>query len=200
MDHQYWENRYIENDTPWSLHQANPALIRYMEDKNRDASILIPGAGTSYEVIELFNMGFTNLTICDISGTALSLLEKTVEKILQKDHSIRFVHGDFFSLTEQFDYIIEQTFFCALLPEKREEYVRKMFDLLRDNGTLFGVLFATPFSKPGPPFGGEINEYKSLLSKLFYIKEISMCTHSVKPRQGNELFFICKKLVNPHFL
>ncbi|MBK8081484.1 MAG: hypothetical protein IPK25_15130 [Saprospiraceae bacterium] len=58
LDQSFWDNRYIGRDTPWALNCATPALTEYMEDKKRDSSILIPGAGTSLEGIELVADGF----------------------------------------------------------------------------------------------------------------------------------------------
>ncbi|MFZ1704620.1 MAG: hypothetical protein WAT79_09765 [Saprospiraceae bacterium] len=199
LNQQFWENRYQKEETPWALNVANPALIEYISDKDKKASILIPGAGTSLEVIELLNRGFENITLCDISLTAVKSASTFIRQEVgdQLANKIQFVHDDFFEIGGEFDYIVEQTFFCALSPELRTNYVEKMYSLLLENGTLFGVLFDKQFDQDGPPFGGEEFEYKSLFSKLFYIKEMSICSNSVKPRAGTELFFICKKIVKP---
>ncbi|MBK6785221.1 MAG: methyltransferase domain-containing protein [Saprospiraceae bacterium] len=197
LDQSFWDNRYIGRDTPWALNCATPALTEYMEDKKRDSSILIPGAGTSLEGIELMRMGFTHITFCDISPSAIAGAKSKVKEAYSGVDfgNIKFIEGDFFALEGSYDYIMEQTFFCALPIKMRNDYVEKMYRLLKKNGTLFGVLFRTEFEREGPPFGGHIDEYKSLFSNFFYIKEISICTNSVPPRAGNELFFICKKIV-----
>jgi SAM-dependent methyltransferase len=192
----YWENRYRQGDTPWATRGWTPALIEYLADKPRHSSILIPGAGTSMEVLQLLEMGFTHITLCDISQSALDTIRELMAAYPDSD-KVSYVHGDFFELSGAYDYIMEQTFFCALPPVMRKDYVDKMYDLLAEGGTLFGVLFGIEFDKQGPPFGGGENEYKTLFSKNFYIKEMSMCRNSIPPRMGSELFFICKKLVNP---
>jgi SAM-dependent methyltransferase len=202
LDQSFWDNRYAGQDTPWALNCATPALTQYMADKNRDSSILIPGAGTSLEGIELMRLGFTNITFCDISPRAIAEAKIKIKEAFPVSQSadIKFVEGDFFRLEGSYDYIMEQTFFCALPVKMRNDYAEKMFGLLKKNGTLFGVLFRTEFEREGPPFGGHLDEYKSLFTKFFYIKEISICRNSVPPRAGNELFFICKKIVNPEIL
>ena len=191
----FWESRYQSYDTPWASGTATPALVNYMKDKPRDMSVLIPGAGTSMEVIALLDMGFVNITLCDISRTAIQSAKDQIS-VLYPKNIVTFYHGDFFSMTGAFEVILEQTFFCALHPSLRVAYVDKMYDLLSPGGTLTGVLFNKEFDKNGPPYGGGENEYKSLFTKKFYIKEMSMCLDSIPPRAGSELFFICKKIVN----
>lgn len=89
--------------------------------------------------------------------------------------------------------ILEQTFFCAISPELRSNYVDKIFELLKQNGTLAGVLFQFPLTTQGPPFGGSKTEYEKLFKNKFKIKTLEECYNSIKPRKGNELFIIIKK-------
>ncbi|RYF89397.1 MAG: SAM-dependent methyltransferase, partial [Chitinophagaceae bacterium] len=100
--------------------------------------------------------------------------------------------GDFFELHEQFDLIIEQTFFCALSPALRVAYVSHMYKLLKEEGKLAGLLFNRSFDG-GPPFGGSKEEYVKLFSPLFEIVTMEACYNSIAPRAGSELFFILKK-------
>lgn len=41
--------------------------------------------------------------------------------------------------------LMEQTFFCAINPSLRKDYVAKMHELLAPNGKLVGVLFDKEF-------------------------------------------------------
>ena len=102
-------------------------------------------------------------------------------------------HNDFFELSDTFDLIIEQTFFCALNPELREKYVQKMHALLKDNGKIIGLLFQFPLTEQGPPFGGSKSEYENLFKDHFTIKKLETAYNSIKPRENNELFFIFEK-------
>jgi hypothetical protein len=83
--------------------------------------------------------------------------------------------------------ILEQTIFCAIDPLRRNEYAKKMAQLLVDNGTYAGVLFNRDFDG-GPPFGGSREEYRELFNP--YFKELSLepCTNSIEPRSGSEVF------------
>ena len=80
----------------------------------------------------------------------------------------QLISGDFFDLELQdFDLILEQTFFCALNPELRKNYVQKMLQLLKPGGKLAGLLFDFPLTLNGPPFGGSPKEYEELFNPTF---------------------------------
>jgi len=103
------------------------------------------------------------------------------------------IYEDFFNHVGQYDLILEQTFFCAQILERREEYVRHVASLLKRGGRLVGVLFNVDFGKEGPPFGGDENEYRKLFSGLFDIRVMSPCYNSIPPRAGSELFVVMVK-------
>jgi 2-keto-3-deoxy-6-phosphogluconate aldolase len=69
LDEQYWNNRYINNETGWDLRQVSPPLKAYFDQlENKNSSILIPGCGNAYEAIYLAEQGFTNITVIDIAS------------------------------------------------------------------------------------------------------------------------------------
>lgn len=190
LDFKYWDTRHRTGDTPWDIGYAAPALIDYFDQvADRTLKVLIPGAGMAHEALYLQQQGWTNITICDISESAL----KKVEQWLMPEPEVRLVASDFFALEDSFDLIMEQTFFCALDPALRSRYVDKMADLLVEGGKLFGLLFNKQFDHPGPPFGGDKNEYVSLFNNKFYIKTMENCHNSIPQRAGSEVFFICVK-------
>ena len=67
-----------------------------------------------------------------------------------------------------------------------------MNSILAPNGKLIGLLFASEFNKNGPPFGGNLDEYKALFNSVFKNLKIETCYNSVAPRKNNELFFIAQ--------
>ena len=97
------------------------------------------------------------------------------------------LHQDYFDLHETFDLIIEQTFFCAIDPILRKNYVQQSNKLLKPYGKLVGLLFDFPFES-GPPFGGNVEEYQSLFAEKFIVAKMNRCYNSINPRLGNELF------------
>jgi hypothetical protein len=99
-------------------------------------------------------------------------------------------------LNGKYDLIIEQTFFCALEPALRTSYIEQMYHFLKENGKMAGLLFNKTFTSPGPPFGGNIDEYRDLFAALFHIKTMEPCYNSIASRVGTECFFIATKSFN----
>ncbi len=190
FDQNYWENNYKNNQIGWDIGYASPPIINYIDQlTNKDISILIPGAGNAYEADYLFNNGFNDVTVLDISKQPLNNFIKR-NPSFPKD---KLIQENFFEYNQKFDLIIEQTFFCSLSPELRSNYVEKMASLLNDNGKLIGLLFDFPLTEEGPPYGGSLSEYMNSFSKEFNTITLERCYNSIKPRDGRELFIIFEK-------
>lgn len=181
----YWANRYNTDDTPWDIGEVSRPLKEYVDgltDKNM--RILIPGAGKAHEAIYLHKLGFVNVYVCDWAEAAFSHLRAACPDFPLEHQLI----GDFFDIDLTFDLVLEQTFFCAINPELRQQYANKVTDLLADNGVLAGLLFAVEFDYQGPPFGGTKEEYEGYFGKLFDIQRMDICAVSIQPRAGREFF------------
>jgi methyl halide transferase len=183
----YWNDRYLQGQTGWDIHQVSPPLQAYFDQlTDKNLSILIPGCGNSYEAEYLLKQGFTDVTLLDISP---ALVESLRKKFQPPSPALQLITADFFDHEGRYDLIIEQTFFCALDPAQRPAYVEQMHRLLRPGGRLAGLLFDRDFPG-GPPYGGHKEEYQKLLEKRFRIKTLTPCYNSIKPRMGTELFLI----------
>ncbi len=187
---EYWQNRYLNNETGWDVKEITQPLKDYIDQlKDKNLSILIPGAGNGYEYEYLIEKGFNNVTVIDIAEQPLTNIKNRVKNHVAEN----LVCGDFFNHEKKYDLIIEQTFFCALNPSLRDKYVEKMHELLNPKGKLTGLLFQFPLTEEGPPFGGSENEYVKLFSNNFKIRTLETAYNSIKPREGRELFFIFEK-------
>ena len=183
MDADYWNDRYQTGRTGWDLGQLSPplkAIIDGVKDKN--VAILIPGAGSGYEVDYLLQQGFQHITVIDLAPLAISRLHERVGN----PSALTTIMGDFFAHQGRYDLILEQTFFCALNPALRPAYAQHMHDLLKPDGRLSGILFGIVFPFAGPPFGGSVEEYQALFSPVFERVWLGPCELSVKPRLGSE--------------
>ncbi len=190
LDKDYWANRYKTNDTGWDLGDISTPLKEFIDNLNdHSISILVPGAGNAYEVEYLFNKGFKNVFLLDIAEEPIENFKKRVPNFPKE----QLIVGDFFEQKGQYDLIIEQTFFCALNPTLRKNYVSKMSELLKQNGKLIGLLFNIPLNDEKPPFGGNIDEYKKTFEPNLKFHTLEIAKNSIKPRENNELFFICNK-------
>lgn len=184
LDADYWNNRYLNNDSPWDIGYASPAITEYFDKVvNKNASILIPGAGNAFEAEYLFRKGFNNVFVLDFSEKAIKNFITRVPDFPTEN----LIQADFFSHFGNYDYIIEQTFFCAIDPCLRNKYVKKVSELLNDDGRLVGLLFNDAELKGNPPFGGTIEEYNLLFKNEFEL-DINLCNNSISPRSGRELF------------
>lgn len=189
LDQEYWDKQYLSNATGWDLGEVSPPMKTYIDTlENKNIRILIPGCGNTYEAEYLLQQGFTNITVIDIAPT----LVENLHAKFKNNPNIKIILGDFFQHQGKYDLIIEQTFFCALPPTMRHEYVLKMHQLLAKKGKLVGLLFNKPF-EGGPPFGGSKGEYEQLFKYCFDFIIMETCHNSIPPRANSELFIEFQK-------
>ncbi len=68
----YWNNHYLENETGWDAKSITTPLKKYFDQlKNKSISILIPGAGNSYEAEYFIKKGFKNIFVLDYAEEPL---------------------------------------------------------------------------------------------------------------------------------
>ncbi|SNS24871.1 thiopurine S-methyltransferase [Belliella buryatensis] len=190
LDQSYWTSRYKQNQIGWDVGQATTPIKQYLDQvEDKSIRILFPGAGNAYEAIYAWENGFQNIHVLDFSIFPL--------ENFQKQHpdfpNDQIHHQDFFQHEYQYDLILEQTFFCALPVDIRQEYAIKMHDSLKQGGLLVGVMFNRIFEHDGPPFGGTVDEYKSYFEDYFDILTIAPCYNSIPPRAGSEIFIRFRK-------
>jgi methyl halide transferase len=185
LSEDYWNNCYMTHNTGWDIGHISTPLKAYFDQlTNKDLKILIPGCGNAYEAEYLYNKGFKNVYVVDLSETALHNFKNRVPDFTQP----QLLHLDFFDLDMRFDLIIEQTFFCAIEPSLRARYAQKMSRLLTDSGKLVGLLFNDALNLQQPPFGGNKKEYLTYFIPYFNIAIFESCYNSIESRKNRELF------------
>lgn len=190
IDKNYWDSRYQSNETGWDIGYVSTPIKEYIDQlTDKSIDILIPGCGSAWEAEYCFNNDFHNTHVIDISDQAIDRFQNRVPEFPRD----RIFNADFFTHDQQYDLIIEQTFFCALPPIMRKDYVKKMHALLKPKGKLAGLLFNIELFKDHPPFGGDQDEYLELFSPYFHIKTMNVAHNSIPPRANNELFMILEK-------
>lgn len=190
LNKDFWEGRYQDGDTGWDIGTISTPIKTYIDQlDHKELTILIPGAGYGHEALYLHQNGFTNVWVVDLAKQPLAHL---ASKGFPKE---RLLQTNFFELHHlQFDLILEQTFFCALNPTLRQNYVVQMHHLLKSTGKLVGLFFGVIFEKDGPPFGALKETYQELFKPYFSLKILAPAYNSIKPRAGKELFFIFEPL------
>ncbi len=185
LNEQFWTKKYQNEQTGWDIGHVSTPLKEYFDQiEDKHIKVLIPGAGNAYEAEYLWKKGFKEVYVVDISSTPLTRFAERNPNFPKS----QLLNVDLFLLEDQFDLIIEQTFFCALNPSLRKRYAEKMHQLLRPEGRLVGLMFNVPLNSDRPPFGGNETEYRSLFSASFKIDMMEEAYNSIPPRQGNELF------------
>ena len=181
----YWETRYKHQQTGWDVGYPVPALTHYFNQLNhKEISILIPGGGNGYEAAYLYQQGFKHVYLLDFASPPLLSFQHRHPDF----PSNQLIQEDFFSHQTTYDLIIEHTFFCALPPAQRKNYIIHMHRLLKPSGKLVGLLFNDNSMIDGPPFGGDQTLHQPLFESYFNIKHFEPCTNSIAPRKDRELF------------
>jgi SAM-dependent methyltransferase len=182
---EFWDTKYRNNNIGWDVGEITTPLKEYFDHiEDKAVSILIPGAGNSYEAEYLHKLGFKNVVIIDISPTVIANFKNRVPDF----PTAHCVNTNFFELSGRFDFIIEQTFFCAIDKSLRADYAKKAYELLKPGGKIVGLLFNAPLNEDHPPYGGDIKEYKTYFNSYFEIEIMEEAYNSIEPRAGRELF------------
>lgn len=147
-----WEARYQAGDTQWEKGAPSPGLVDFLANHPNlpAASVCVPGCGTGHDVRAWVKAGFEAHGF-DLAPTAIRLSrEKTQQANLQAE----FHQSDFLAdpPPQGFDWLFEHTLFCAINPQRREEYVRAAVRWLKPRGQFLAVHYLIP-DKDGPPFG-----------------------------------------------
>ena len=86
-----------------------------------------------------------------------------------------YLLGDLFQLERSmrgsFDWVFEHTFFCAIDPSRRREYVRAVDSALAKDGTLLAIFFMNIEDPEGPPFPVTHEEIARLFDPFFETTE-----------------------------
>jgi SAM-dependent methyltransferase len=190
LNKDFWNNRYANQDTGWDVGYPSTPLKEYVDQlEDKQVRILIPGCGNAYEAEYLHAQGFTNVFVIDIAPLALEQFAERVPSFPKN----QLICGNFFEHQAKYDLILEQTFFCAIDPALRQDYAKKVNELLVEGGTLAGLLFAQEMYVDHPPYGGRKEEYEETFSPYFNFKHLAPAYNSIEPRAGKELFICFKK-------
>ena len=194
-DPKFWENIYIDNDAGWDLGGPTPVFVK-ISSIIKPKKICIIGCGKGYDAVMFAKNNF-DVTAVDFAPSAVNSLKSLAKK---NKVTINVLEKDIFSLNNQydnsFDYVIEQTCFCAIHPNRRIEYEKLVFRMLKTNGKLIGLWF--PLDKDindgGPPYGTTVEEVKSLFKDGWMLESEEFPKESIKSRISREKLIIFKKL------
>ena len=185
----FWDTRFRQNVTPWDAGRVPAALERFVSRHTGRGRVLVPGCGTGYEVRQLAQAGF-DVTAIDFSEAALEAARRELGPLAHLVHC-----ADFFGLegdTPPFNAIYERAFLCALPRRLWSDWARRVAELLRPGGLLFGNFFFDSNVK-GPPFGIGQAELDTLLSGDFERIEDEPVEDSIPAFAGRERWQVWRR-------
>ncbi|ORZ29359.1 S-adenosyl-L-methionine-dependent methyltransferase [Catenaria anguillulae PL171] len=207
-----WEKMYQEGVTPWDKGEIAPALAKLIaEGKVPEGRILIPGCGRGVDIFALATPTRTAVGI-DIAPSAVS--HCTAKLAAHPNPNAHFVLADFFKFTEadlpaavrhdtpagsipQFDALYDYTFLCALPHTMRDDWARRVTELVKPGGTLITLMYPLDDTRPvddGPPFPQSVARYRELLAGKFGWIEVEMSDcESFPARAGREKVAVWRK-------
>ena len=193
-DKTYWSQRYEAGTTGWNIGYPSTPIKEYADQlTDKNLKILIPGAGNAYEAEYLFDIGFKNVHVLDVAEIPLTEFKKRNPHFPEA----QVMHENFFAHEGSYDLILEQTFFCSIVPTdaNRSAYFKQMHRLLEPGGILAGLWFDFPLTDDmgKRPFGGNKELYLGYLEPYFTVRTFARCYNSIPPRKGNELFGIFER-------
>ena len=167
---EHWENVFstkTEKEVSW--HQQYPQTsVDFIKALHLplEAKIIDIGGGDSYLMDALLDLGYTNLTLLDISAKAI---ERIKTRLGEKASKVNFIVSDIldFKTMERYDFWHDRACFHFLTQANQiERYVKIVNEALANNGKLF----MGAFSDNGPKkcSGLDITQYdKTKLKSVF---------------------------------
>ncbi|HOW72284.1 MAG TPA: methyltransferase domain-containing protein [Phycisphaerae bacterium] len=167
-----WDERYLQNDTPWERGQRNRELARVLEEQAiQPCRALELGCGTGNDCLWLASLGFDIIGV-DISPTAL---ERARQKAVTAGATCRFVLADVFKLPdlgEPFGLIVDIGCYHAVRKIDEAAYVAALHQLLAKDGLLLVLCGnAKENTDPGPPRVSE-GEIRAAFADRFKIRHL----------------------------
>jgi len=186
----FWDDCYNTNNTGWDLGEPTPIFVNWCDQLKTKKNICVPGCGNGYDVLYFAQKGH-KVTAIDFAQNPIQKIKKESRgnnlniDILEKD-----IFDVSFNFRNEFDYIIEYTFYCAIDPKMRIKYVEKMYNALKPGGEFVGIFlpFNKGLSEGGPPFGVDLAEIMDIFLKKFKLLESAKHQLSIKPRSDKEMF------------
>lgn len=179
----FWNERYASGDTPWVLERIPHALDRFLR-RTKPGTVLIPGCGKDHQVIEAFIAAGFDTTAIDFSPAAVEQGKAALGQLGDKLFVADFFQHNF--AANNFDFIYERTFLCALSPTMRAQYVGRVAELLRPGGLLVGFFFFDEEDPDGPPFPLPRATATALFEKNFRLRQSEPVKDSLPIFAGRE--------------
>ena len=170
MSETNWEERYQTGDMPWEKGEASPGLVDFLAQHPSlpKGTVAIPGCGTGHDVRAWAKAGFDAHGF-DLAASAVRL---ATERTKAAGLNAKFAEANFLTDTpaQPFDWLFEHTLFCAIDPNRRDEYVHAAHRWLKPNAQFLAVHYMIP-DTDGPPFGTTREEILKRFTPFFQLQK-----------------------------
>jgi ubiquinone/menaquinone biosynthesis C-methylase UbiE len=146
----HWENIYQTKDLKdVSWYQPTPTTsLDFLKQFNipTTAKIIDIGGGDSFLVDHLLDLGYTDITVLDISAASL---ERAKQRLGNSESKVKWIVADAatFKPTEQYDFWHDRAAFHFLT---QEQEITNYIDTIQKSIKPTGVLVIGTFSEQGP--------------------------------------------------
>lgn len=175
---EYWQRRYEQAETGWDIGRAEPSLLAlHDQGEIRPGRLLIPACGYGWEATAFAALGY-DVTAFDFAETPIAAVQARAS---EEGVSLTAIQADLFALPGEwdggFDIVMERACYCAIAPERRDDYVRIVHRLLKPGGKLVGLFYVPDKTGGGPPFPATEAELQARFSGFFTDVRLSAVDH-----------------------
>lgn len=157
----HWENIYQTkalNEVSWFEPKPETSLEFFKQFKiPTTAKVIDIGGGDSFLIDNLLALGYTDVTVLDISETALARAKKRLGKLAAR---VKWIVADAatFKPTEKYDFWHDRAAYHFLT---EEDEITNYLETVQNNLNTNGILVIGTFSEQGPKkcSGIEIKQY-----------------------------------------
>ncbi|TPX58178.1 thiopurine S-methyltransferase [Powellomyces hirtus] len=193
-----WSTHWETSNTPWDHARAPPATVALLQSGQIPAGngrVLVPGCGRGYDAFAAAEhlKGVTEVVGMDTAEVATEEARK-VQQTVPSDSAnlVTFQTGDFFTYKppQPYDVVIDHTFLCAMPPVIRDDWARKMAEVLAVGGRLVTYMYPLASHEGGPPYALSLDLYDQLLLKYFdqvHIEDVVERFHKNKETIGEKV-------------
>jgi len=191
---EFWQSLYDKGRTGWDLGGPTPVFQRLVDEGwFAPGPMIVIGAGRGYDARLFARHGFP-VTAVDFAPAAIGELHARNDA----GAPVAIVESDIFTLNPTlsgaFDFVLEYTFYCAIDPQRRDQYAAVVQQLLRPGGRFIGLAFPLGELEGGPPYGVDPDELIALLAaRGFQLKHREIPSDSVPGRFGREELLVLQK-------
>ena len=187
-----WEERYQDHDVQWDKGEPSPGLVDWLEEHGDEhgGKVIVPGCGFGHDVRAWAKSGFDCQGV-DIAPSAIKGAKSQTPDLIT---NATFRLGNFLDEEpfDTFDFVFEHTFFCAIDPSRRTDYLQAVVRHLKPNGQLLAVHYFLPKDEEGPPFGTDRKEILTHFSPHFELLD-DWTPRSYPNRTGLERMFLWQR-------